>query len=116
MDIILIKNLHVQGILGVNAYERTKPREIIINAILFTDTYHAGQSDDISDCVDYSSMVKKICTLVERSRRFTVEALAEDIAGLCLNTAGIQKVSIRVEKPGAVKDADSVGVEIERGN
>ncbi|MBE3043071.1 dihydroneopterin aldolase, partial [Candidatus Bathyarchaeota archaeon] len=47
---------------------------------------------------------------------FTVEALAEDIARLCLRRPGVQKVAVKVEKPGAVTGAESVGVEIERGN
>jgi dihydroneopterin aldolase len=48
------------------------------------------------------------------ARRFTVEALAEDIANLTLNSPKVQKVTVRVEKPGAVTGAQSVGVEIER--
>ena len=112
----MIQNLHVQGILGVNSWERTTLREIIINAMLYTDTRRAAQSDDIAVCVDYSRVAKEIRALVERSRRFTVEALAEDIAALCINRTGVQKVLVRVEKPGAVTAAESIGVEIERGN
>jgi FolB domain-containing protein len=115
MDTILIRNLRIQGILGVNDEERTALREILINAKLVTDTRQASQSDDIADCVDYSQVIKEIRLLVEEKKRFTVEALAEDIAGLCLSKRGVQKVIVRVEKPGAVKDAESVGVEIERG-
>jgi FolB domain-containing protein len=116
MDKILIRNLHVQGILGVNDWERTTHREIIINATVFTDTRNAAQADDVAKSVDYSRIVKEIRTLVEKSRKFTVEALAEDIANLCLNRPGVQKVQIRVEKPRAILDTDSVGVEIERNN
>jgi FolB domain-containing protein len=116
MDKILIQNMRVQGILGVNDWERTTLREIIITALLFTDTSRAGKSDAIADCIDYSQMTKEIRALVEMSSRFTVEALAEDIAGLCLNKPGVLKVNIRVEKPGAISNVDSVGVEIEREN
>ncbi|MCX6034441.1 MAG: dihydroneopterin aldolase [Chloroflexi bacterium] len=115
MDKILIQNLRVQGILGVNDWERTTLREIVVNVTLFTDTSRAAQSDDISNCVDYSQVAKEIRSLVEGARRFTVEALAEDIAVSCLSRPGIRKVTVRVEKPGAVKGAESVGVEIERG-
>jgi FolB domain-containing protein len=116
MDKILIQNLRMQGILGVDDWERTTLREIVVNAILFTDTHRAAQSDDIADCVDYSQAAKEIRALVEGTRRFTVEALAEDIAGLCLSRPGVQKVTLRVDKPGAVTGAESVGVEIERSN
>jgi len=116
MDKILIQNLRVQGILGVNDWERATLREIVVNVTLFTDTRRGAQSDDIADCVDYSQAAKEIRALVEGTRRFTVEALAEDIACLCLSRPGVQKVTVRVEKPGAVTGAESVGVEIERGN
>jgi FolB domain-containing protein len=64
--------------------------------------------------VDYSSLVKQIRALVDGARRFTVEALAEDIAGVCLRQQGVRRVTVRVEKPKAVIGAESVGVEIER--
>lgn len=116
MDKILIQNLRVQGILGVNDWERTTLREIVVNVTLFTNTRRGAQSDDITDCADYSQAAKEIRALVEGTRRFTVEALAEDIAILCLSRPGVQKVTVRVEKPGAVTGVESVGVEIERGN
>jgi FolB domain-containing protein len=115
MDKILINNLRVQGILGVNDWERDKPREILINVILFTDTKTASYSDKVSDSVDYSYVVKEIRSLAEEAHRFTVEALAEDIANLCLSKPSVQSVAVRVEKPGAIIGVDSVGVEIKRG-
>jgi FolB domain-containing protein len=115
MDRILIKNMRVQGILGVNAWERKTPREILINLHLITDTSCAAESDNVCDSVDYSLVIKEVRILVERACRLTVEALAEDIANLCLTKPSVQKVIVRVEKPGAITGVESVGVEIERG-
>lgn len=114
MDTIFIRDLRVRGILGVHDWERQQPREILINVTLFTDTRRAAESDDIADCVDYSQMAQKIRALAGSAGRFTVEALAEDIANLCLSQPRVQKVTVRVEKPGAVEGAESVGVEIIR--
>jgi dihydroneopterin aldolase len=116
MDKVLIQNLRVNGILGVNAWERTKYREIVINLTLFTDTQIAAKSDNVADCVDYSQVAKEIRALVEGTQRFTVEALTEDIASLCLSRPGVQKVTVRVDKPAAVTGVESVGVEIERSS
>ena len=60
------------------------------------------------------TVAKKTIAYVERSARYTVEALASDLARLCLEEPGVEGVRIRVEKPGAVRFAQSVGVEIER--
>jgi len=114
MDKVIIKNLLVRGIIGVNDWERKQIQNILINATLFTDTHHAAETDDINDCVNYSTISKKIMVYAERAERLTVEALANDLAKLCLEEKGVQRVMIRVEKPGAVRFAESVGVEIER--
>ena len=114
MDKVIIKDLLVKGILGIHEWERTKPREILLNITLFTDTRKAARTDNIADCVDYSAMAKKIRAHVENAARMTVEALANDVAELCLTEKEVRKVIVRVEKPGAVAEAASVGVEIER--
>ena len=114
MDKVFITNLHVRGILGIHDWERVTPREIIINATMFTDTLPAAQSDDISDCVNYSDMAKKLRAHAKSAARMTVEALANDLAEICLQEPRVVKVILRVDKPGAVPEADSVAVEVER--
>jgi FolB domain-containing protein len=114
MDKVFIKDLRVQGILGIHDWERVTPREIILNITLYTDTRRAARSDKLSDCVDYSTMAKKIRAHAECAARMTVEALAYDLAELCLSEPKVRKVIVRVDKPGAVTDAASVGVEVER--
>ncbi len=114
MDQIFIKDLVARGIIGVNEWEREKPQEIIINIVLFTDLHKAGMSDDLQESVDYGSVAKKVLVYTETTQRLTVEALATDLASLCLEEPQVEKVRVRVEKPGAVQSSRSVGVEIER--
>jgi FolB domain-containing protein len=114
MDKIIIKDLAVRGIIGINDWERQKPQEILINITVFTDTRRAAESDNLADCVDYRALAKKIQVHAETAARHTVEALAEDLAGICLGVEGVEKAIVRVEKPGAVRFSRSVGVEIER--
>jgi FolB domain-containing protein len=114
MDLVFIKDLLIRGIIGINDWEREKPQDILINIWIFTDLTQAGAADQIQYSIDYRTIAKKTQALVESSRRFTVEALAADIANLCLTESGVQRVRIRVEKPHAVRFSESVGVEIER--
>lgn len=116
MDKIFINNLVARGIIGINDWEREKPQEIRINIILFADLIVAGELDDISKSINYKTVAKKTISLAESAQRYTVEALASDIAKLCLKEPGVLKVRVRVEKPGAVRFSESVGVEIERSN
>jgi FolB domain-containing protein len=114
MDKVIIKNLLARGIIGVRDWERKRAQDILINITLYTDTRRAAESDDINDCADYSQVTKKVLAHAESADRFTVEALANDLAGLCLRENNVQKVVVRVEKPTAVRFAESVGVEVER--
>jgi FolB domain-containing protein len=114
MDKVFIKDLLVRGIIGIREWEREKAQDILINVTVYTDTIPAAESDDIVDCVDYSALAKRIQAHAETAQRLTVEALANDLARLCLETPLVRKVVVRVEKPGAVRFAKSVGVEIER--
>jgi FolB domain-containing protein len=81
---------------------------------VFTDISQAAKSDDIKDCVDYSALSKKLQVHAETAARLTVEALTNDLAMICLKENLVTKVIVKVEKPGAVRFAKSVGVEIER--
>jgi len=114
MDKTFIKDLVARGIIGINDWEREKPQEILINITIFSDTRPAAKSDDLADCVDYRALAKKAQSHAETAARFTVEALANDIADICLEQKLVQRVIVRVEKPGAVRFSSSVGVEIER--
>ncbi len=114
-DKILIHDLMVRGILGVNDWERQEKQDIVINLVLFTDVRQAARTDELENTVNYRTVCKKIVELVEESSRLTVEALAEDIARLALSMPHVHRIRVRVEKPGAVRFSRSVGVEIERG-
>lgn len=116
MDKIIIRNLSARGVIGVHPDERAQPQEIIITITLFVDTRMAGVSDAIADTVSYSTIAKQVRAHAESAQRFTLEALAEDIAKICLSESGVQKVITKVEKPRAIRFAKSAGVEIEREN
>jgi FolB domain-containing protein len=114
MDKVIIKDLVARGVIGVNEWERKVTQEIRINVTAFTDTRRAAVTDNISDCVDYKVLSKKLMAHAESAATQTVEALANSLAALCLETPLVQSVIVRVEKPGAVRFAASVGVEVER--
>ncbi len=114
MDKVIIKDLVARGIIGINDWERQQPQDILINIVVHTDTRRAAQTDDIADCVDYRTLAKEIRAHAETAARQTVEALANDLSRICLRQPGVERVIVRVEKPGAVRFSASVGVEIER--
>jgi FolB domain-containing protein len=115
MDKIVIKDLLVRGIIGINPEERTKLQDILINVVLYADIRQAGRSDEIGDAVNYKTITKRVIEHVENSSDYLVEKLVTDIARIILTEfEGVERVKVRVEKPGALRFARSVGIEIER--
>ena len=114
MDKVIINKLRIRTIIGILEWERETPQDVLVTATVFLDERPINTPDDISSCLDYATLANNISSLVKAARRFTVEALAEDIAGFCLSHAKARKAIVRVEKPQAILDAESVGVEIER--
>lgn len=113
MGKVVICDLTVRGVIGVNAWERESPREIVVNLEITTDLSRAGVSDKIEDCIDYQRVADKVTAHAAQVQRFTVEALAADIIQIVRNEAGVEQIRVRVEKPGAVASCRSVGVELE---
>lgn len=115
LDRIVIRDLLVRCVIGVQEWERHTRQDVLISLTLCTDTAAAGRSDAIGDTVDYKRLGKRVMAFAETSSFFLVEALAEGIAGLCLEDPRVQRVRVKVEKPGALRFARSVGVRIQRG-
>lgn len=114
LDRIHIKDLLLRCIVGIYEEERRDKQDVIINITLYADLRRAGQSDNIQDSVDYKAVKKKVVALVQQSSFLLVEALAESIAKVCLESPAVKRARVQVEKPGALRFARTVGVEIFR--
>jgi len=114
LDRIRIKDLLLRCIVGINPDERKNKQDVLINITLYTDLRKPGSSDNIDDTVNYKTIKNRIVGLVESSSYFLVEKLAEEIARECLTSPSVAAVEVAVDKPGALRFARSVGVEILR--
>ncbi|MEW5988553.1 MAG: dihydroneopterin aldolase [Chloroflexota bacterium] len=114
MDKIIIQDLLVRGILGINPEERVNKQDILINVTIFTDVRRAAATDDIRHTVNYKSVTKRMIEHVEGSADLLAEKLTSDLARLILTEFNVERVIVRLEKPGALRFARSVGIEIER--
>ena len=113
-DQIEISDLHLHAIIGINPDERDNRQDVLINITLDVDTRPAAASDDIADAANYRTITKRVIELVENSRFFLVERLAEAIARECLDEPRVERARISVAKPTALRFASAVGVTIQR--
>lgn len=115
MDRIIIKDLLLRGIVGINEDERTNRQDILINVTMWADTAAAAASDDIVDAVNYRTVTKAIISHVEGGQPMLVERLVQEVADICFDAdERVTEVEVTVEKPGALRFARSVGITIRR--
>ncbi len=113
-DRIHIRDLALRCIIGIYDEERRARQDVVINLTLYADLRRAAASDDIGDTVDYKTLKKQVIHLVETSSFLLVERLTGCIAEECLRDPRVLAVNVRVAKPGALRFARTVEVELTR--
>ncbi len=114
MDKIIISDLLLRGIIGINPDERTRKQDILINVVIYTDIRRAAETDSIDEATNYKAITKRIIDYVESSEHLLVERLVTEVARVILTEFAVEHVTVRVEKPTALRFARSVGIEIDR--
>jgi dihydroneopterin aldolase len=116
MDIVYIRELEIETIIGIYDWERLQRQVVRLDLEMATDIRPAAKDDDILKTLDYKSVAKRLIEFVETSEFFLVEKLAEEIAAIVQNEFDVSWVKLRLGKPGAVTGSKEVGVIIERGS
>lgn len=113
-DKIYVRDLQLRCIIGIYPQERKERQDVIVNLVLEGPFAEAAQSDNIEHTANYKTITKRIIKLVEDSEFFLIETLAERISGVCLKYPRVFKATVTLDKPGALRFARSVAVEITR--
>jgi dihydroneopterin aldolase len=115
MDIVYIRDLHIDTIIGIYDWERQVKQTVSLDLEMATDIRKAAATDDIEYAVNYKSVSKRLIAYVENRNALLVESLAEEIAAIVLEEYQVPWLRLRLSKPGAVRGARDVGLIIERG-
>ncbi|MDG4550897.1 MAG: dihydroneopterin aldolase [Candidatus Contendobacter sp.] len=115
MDIIFIRDLRVETLIGVYPHERQQRRILLLDLELGTDIRPAAASDRLDDTLDYQAVTRRLVEFAAASNYQLVETLGERMADLVLREFAALWLRLTVRKPGAVREAGEVGVTIERG-
>ncbi len=115
MDIIYLKDLRIDTIIGIYDWERRTRQTVILDLEMAADISRAAKSDDIEDTLNYKAVAKRLISFVENSEFQLVETLAEKIAEIVLTEFDVPWLRLSVNKQGAVRGVRDVGVIIERG-
>ena len=115
MDIVFIRELRIETVIGIYDWEQRFPQQVVLDLEMGLDLKAAAQSGKIADTLDYKAVAKRIQQHVGENKFGLVETIAEQVADIVLREFKVRWVKITLNKPGAVSGSRSVGVVIERG-
>ncbi len=115
MNIVYIRGLRAQAVIGVYEWERHIRQTLVLDLEMASDTTRAAASDQIADALDYAELSRRVIAQVEASQYQLLETLAVAVADMITRDFGVPWLRLRLSKPGAVTEAEDVGVIIESG-
>lgn len=108
--IIKIENLRLRTVVGIYDWEKKTRQDVVINVEMEFDGSKAMETDNIEDTVDYKSITKKIIAMVEGTQFNLIERIAGEAMKIVMENEKVERASVRVDKPGALRFTDTVSV------
>ena len=115
MDIVYIRDLRIETIIGIYDWEREVKQTVSLDLDMAHDIRQAGETDDIQYALNYKSIAKRLIAFIEGSEFLLLERMAEEVAAIVLNEFSVPWLRLRVSKPGALRGSKDVGILIQRG-
>ena len=109
---VFIKDFIVQEIIGIHEHEKIRKQKIKFNIVIDVNQNTIPDEKDIRSIIDYEKIITKIEKITKSTRYNFLESLAENSFKEIFEDKRINSVKIKIEKPDAIKNADSVGVEV----
>ena len=109
---VLIKDFIINEIIGIHKNEKINKQKIIFNIVINVNQNIYPDENDLSSIVDYEKITNKLKKLVKNKKYNFLESLAEDSFKEIFADKRINSVKIKIEKPDAIVNAQSVGVEV----
>ena len=109
---VLIKDFIIYEIIGIHKNEKINKQKIIFNIVINVNQNIYPNENDLSSIVDYEKITNKLKKIAKNKRYNFLESLAEDSFSEIFADKRINSVKIKIEKPDAIANAQSVGVEV----
>ena len=113
-DVIFIHSLEVETIIGVYQRERNIKQRVLVDLEMTLAAQPGADSDDLRSTVDYDAVSIRVTSLIKNTQYQLIETLAEKVAEVVLNEFAVENLRLKLSKPGAVKNANNIGIIINR--
>ena len=115
MDLVYIRGLEVETVIGIYDWEREIRQVVNLDLEMGFNIQGAAQTEDVNNTLNYKTVSDRLIDFISQSEFQLVETMAEEISQLVRDEFGVKWLRLRLGKPGAVPQAEDVGVIIERG-
>ena len=109
---VFINDFVIEEIIGIHKHEKIKKQKIKFNIVLDINQNSVPDENNIKSIVDYEKITNKLENLAKIKKYNFLESLAEDSFKEIFSDKRINSITIKIEKPEAIKNAGSVGVEV----
>jgi dihydroneopterin aldolase len=114
-DIVFISGLQLDTVIGVYDWEREVRQRLLVDLEMAWDLDRAADSDDVDHALNYAAVSERLRESAARENCLLIERLAVRLAAMVMEEFGVPWLRLHLRKPGAVSEADTVGLIIERG-
>ncbi len=115
MDIVYIRDLRIDTIIGIFDWEREVRQTVSLDLEMGADISRAASTENIQFALDYKAVSDRLIDFIGSSEFLLVETMAEQVVAIIMTEFQVPWLRLRIGKPGAISQAEDVGVIIERG-
>jgi len=114
VDLVSVRDLSVQAVIGVHAWERGSTQTLVFDVVMAAEVASAARTDDLADALDYSAVAQTVASVVRDGQFQLIETAAERVAERLLADHPVGWLRLEVRKPIA-DGGYTAAVTIERG-
>ncbi|RBW49218.1 dihydroneopterin triphosphate 2'-epimerase [Marinobacter sp. F3R11] len=110
---VQIKDLLLRAYIGIKEEEINNQQDVIINICLTYDAAEAISRNEITAALNYRTITKQIISHVDGNRFALLERLTHEVLSIVMEHAAVQWARVEIDKPHALRYAESVSVCLE---
>lgn len=107
---IRVKDLRLRTFIGINDDEIVNKQDVLINLTVLYPALEAVRDNDIEHALNYRTITKAVIQHVEGNRFALLERLTQEILDLVMQNTAVRYAEVEVDKPHALRFAESVSI------
>ena len=113
-DLLKLRGLAVETLIGVYDWERTVPQRLTFDLTLPTDATRGARDDALGEALDYGALAEHVRAFCAEEHFQLIETLAERLCARLLRDFDLPWLELTVHKPSAIAACDDIALTLRR--